>query len=32
MDFNNVYKYVDNYKCLKAMGKDYLKIFEDPSV
>ncbi len=27
LDFNNIYKYVDNYKCLKAIGLPYLQIF-----
>lgn len=27
LTFANLYKYVDNYMCLKAMGKPFLPIF-----
>ena len=27
LDFNNLYKIVDNFNCLKAMGRPYLPIF-----
>jgi len=29
LNFSTIYKYVDNYYCLKAIGKPYLEVFED---
>ena len=27
LNFSNIYKYYDNYACLKAMGRSYLHVF-----
>ena len=32
LDFKNVYKYIDNYMCLKAMGRPFLPVFEEPKI
>ena len=32
LNFKNAYKYVDNYMCLKAMGRPYLPVFEEPKI
>ncbi len=29
--FENAYKYIDNYECMKHLGQPVLSIFQDPN-